>query len=330
MKKLILPMLLIFSILSCSTQKLSASEISIVNWNVQTFFDGNTDGTEYSNFKKNENWNKESYKTRLEKLCTAINDINADIFVFEEIENSGIVYDITNNLAKRSWILKDSWRYGTFFKNKKDAIGCAVISKFPITQVKTHNLDIRTESSLQPSMRPIGTVKIEAPDKPFILIVNHWKSKSGGKEKSEIWRAWQESVLVDQFIQNKDLPIIACGDFNRDILEFSPLSAEFKTENDNNIPNIELKTKTNKKNVSVFSPWILQDKSLVLPGSYYYNGDWERIDSFFLNNLIFIKEFNVLTNELWSSENNIPKRFKISNGEGFSDHLPIKCIFSTT
>mgnify|MGYP002676930748 FL=1 len=151
----ILYSLLAFIFSGCFSARIPANSFSIVNWNVQTFFDGNCDGTEYSNFTKSQIWGKESYKKRLEKLCAAINSINADIFVFEEIENSGILYDITNFMSSKSWNTKDSWQYGAFSKNPGDAIGCAVISKFPISEVTIHNIDIRTENSEQPAMRPL-------------------------------------------------------------------------------------------------------------------------------------------------------------------------------
>ena len=49
-------------------QLLIAKEISITSWNLQTFFDGNTTGTEYSEFRKSKNWNVTTYEARLNKL----------------------------------------------------------------------------------------------------------------------------------------------------------------------------------------------------------------------------------------------------------------------
>ena len=63
----------------CFVSPLIAENVSVVNWNLQTFFDGNTDGCEYSQFKKNDNWNSTAYTARLTRLCDAIQDMNADI-----------------------------------------------------------------------------------------------------------------------------------------------------------------------------------------------------------------------------------------------------------
>ncbi len=323
--------ILAFIFSGCFSARIPADSFSIVNWNVQTFFDGNNDGSEYSNFKKSQNWGTEAYKKRLEKLCAAINSINADVFVFEEIENSGILYDITNYLASKSWNSKDCWQYGAFSKNPDGAIGCAVLSKFPISEVTIHNLDIRTENSEQPSMRPLMKLNILFNGKKFCLFVNHWKSKSGGEEESDVWRNWQESVLAENFLRQTEKPIIACGDFNRDILEFKRISDS--ADGNKDARNIELRLfcenfEAEKTGVAVYSPWFNKFEELEEPGSYYFNENWERIDHFFTNDRIALKNFEVLTEGEWCGENLIPKAYKIYTGEGFSDHLPIKCIIS--
>lgn len=320
----ILYSLLAFIFSGCFSARIPANSFSIVNWNVQTFFDGNCDGTEYSNFTKSQIWGKESYKKRLEKLCAAINSINADIFVFEEIENSGILYDITNFMSSKSWNTKDSWQYGAFSKNPGDAIGCAVISKFPISEVTIHNIDIRTENSEQPAMRPLMKLNIIFEGKDFCVFVSHWKSKSGGAEESEVWRNWQESILAKKINEHKNFPVLACGDFNRDISEFK--SAEYKSGK--NGQNIELRSfyTPENENAPVYSPWLDTSGEQEEPGSYYFKDTWERIDHFFANDKITIKNFEVLTEGNWCGENFIPKAYKIYTGEGYSDHLPIKCI----
>ena len=46
-----------------------SNKLKIVNWNVQTFFDYQTDGSEYSEFVTSATWGKEMYVVRLERLC---------------------------------------------------------------------------------------------------------------------------------------------------------------------------------------------------------------------------------------------------------------------
>ena len=99
----------------CCPALLSAKEISVINWNLQTFFDANRDGCEYQEFQKSEKWNKDAYLKRLKNVCSFMNSTNSDIYVFEEIENAGIIYDISNQLAGNVWNQKKYLDLGTFF-----------------------------------------------------------------------------------------------------------------------------------------------------------------------------------------------------------------------
>ena len=319
---------LIFSFSGCIATPLPAKNISLVSWNVQTFFDAYTEGCEYSEFKKSEYWNTNVYQERLKKLCQAIKDINADVFVLEEIENSGILYDISNELAGYSWSGKKSWTYGAFSKNKGDAIGCGILSRFPLSEMTIHNIYIPDKK--QPSMRPVIKVTLDADNNKICLLVNHWKSKSGGEEESEIWRNWQEAVLNSLFLENTELPVIACGDFNRDIKDFNILMPAENTNLKNEV-NLILKNKVNplsSEESRLYTPWISGKNSFIAPGSYYFNSEWERIDHFICNEKININNFSVLTDAPWCDENDIPIPFKLYTGKGYSDHLPIKCFIT--
>ena len=298
-------------------QLLIAKEISITSWNLQTFFDGNTTGTEYSEFKKNKNWNVDFYEARLNKLSDAIKLIESNIFVFQEIENKDFFYDVYNKISDLSWNHKKKFKYAAFSKKQGDAIGCGIMSQYPITKIKNHTLDIRTENEKQPSMRSILEVEIKVDDVSMKIFVNHWKSKSGGAEKSEKWRIWQESQLFTLLDKNKTEKIIVCGDFNKDIQEF-------------NLTNNKVNLFKHKKyfcsvSKQVCSPWIVSENDYVCPGSYYYNDEWERIDHFFVNENVNVISFEPLINELWCDENGIPNPYRVYTHKGVSDHLPINC-----
>lgn len=327
MQKFFNPILLslIFVFTGCLIPPVIAETVTVVNWNIQTFFDGNTDGCEYSQFKKNSNWNTSAYTARLTRLCDAIQEMNADIFVFEEIENDAVLFDISNQLAGNIWGTKKHLSNGCFKKNEGDAIGCAVLSRFPIEKVTTHNLYVETESAKQPSMRPIMEVTLNLNNSAkLVLLVNHWKSKSSGAEESEIWRDWQETVLCQRFNNNRGNYVLATGDFNRDIYEFEFSGVGELNEQRN--PNIDLRNLVSGEKISVYSPWIKESGSLVTPGSYYYKNSWERIDHFFASPELKISYFLPVTDGPWSEEEtDIPIGYKIYNGTGYSDHLPVCC-----
>ena len=315
------------SFCSCSALGKKERSLKIVNWNVQTFFDGNKDGVEYTNFIKSQRWNQEAYKDRLQKLCKAINQLDGDLVILEEIENLGVVYDISNALAGNNWNQKKVYRYACFAKKENSSIGCAVLSRLPLQGLKVHSLDIQAEQAQAPSMRPLIEVDLLAP-KRLKLFVNHWKSKGGGKSggaDSALWRRWQESLLAQKIIEAKEngggIPIICAGDFNQDINEFSLVQ---DGDIDGGAANVALFCPFSGQKALVYSPWIDFAGQI---GSYNFRDKWERIDHFFTSGNLMLEDFAPQTGE-WSYEDGRPKVFRLYSLNGWSDHLPIACRVS--
>ena len=93
MKKTLFYLPLIFFVFSCKNlenpgKKLSSGKsIKILNWNLETFFDGEFDGNEYKEFScESYGWNKEKYIQRLERLAKVIKQSDADIVIMQEVE----------------------------------------------------------------------------------------------------------------------------------------------------------------------------------------------------------------------------------------------------
>lgn len=315
-----------FLFISCANNIESQNKdvFSIVNWNVQTFFDSNKDGNEYKEFTKANLWNQEKYEYRIKNLCDVIQNLNADIYVLEEIENQNILIDISNYINTNKWNSKDKWNYSCFNKSEFSCIGIAIISKYPLSQLKVHNFDIKTELSTPPIMRNLLEVTVNIGDKPITIFANHWKSKSGKKDKSDIWRTYQENLLASKInlvknTNSNDYPILICGDFNKDIKEFSI---------ENNIVTLDSGIFDKHNFVNVISPWFNVDGSFSTTyGSYYYNNEWERIDNFFVCGQLEILEFYPCTQEPFLTDEFIPNSYKINSGKGYSDHLPLYGLF---
>lgn len=304
---------------SGSKQNQGIQTFSIANWNVQTFFDAVTEGTEYSEFKSEAKWTNSKYYTRLQRLCEVLAALNADIFVLEEIENEGVLNDIANQFAGNSWDSDKNWSYCCFSKEKKSAIGCAVLSKYPLFGIKVHSLDIQVQKANQPSMRPIMEVCADINGREVRIFVNHWKSKSGGEEESEIWRDWQESLLAQRLnasVQECNFPCIICGDFNRDAREFC-LEFSGVAGGTNTILRCA-------KPCKVYSPWFLESGSFSSSiGSYFYKGSWERIDHIFSFGRAKISTFLPKAESPWANDDKTPIPYKTYTGNGYSDHLPV-------
>ena len=163
-------------------------------------------------------------------------------------------------------------------------------------------------------------VNLDVGGRNVILFVNHWKSKSGGEEESEIWRDWQETLLAGRLAEissaSASAPCIICGDFNRDIREFCVLEGGSRSEG-----NVSLR---GSKSVKLYSPWLTEGGSLSSEtGSYYYKGSWERIDHIFSFGKVRISAFSPRAESPWAKEDKTPFAYKIYSGEGYSDHLPV-------
>lgn len=286
--------------------------VTLCTWNLQTFFDSVKDGSEYTEFVKSENWNKDAYITRLVRLTEMMKIVDADVFVFEEIENAAVIQDISNQLAGKAWNPKYNWSYACFSRSPGSSIGCGVISRFPLIAMKNHSLDVRTGES-QPSMRPLLEVTVEANGRNFTLFVNHWKSKSGGDVETEIWRDWQESLLGKKI--EGACRVVCAGDFNRDIDDFYQ---------SNNQVVLRVSDFGGLWECNVDNPWISEDgKPSFETGSYVFKNQWERIDHIMTYGDIYQEGFHPLAQDPWCDEKKYPVPYKVYTGYGYSDHLPL-------
>lgn len=306
---------------AAATSAEGLAELKAATWNVQTFFDAVNDGTEYTDFQKSKTWGTAAYTERLVRLCASIRSIDADVIALEEIEKQEILYDISNFLAGE-WNPRKNYTYASFSREDGASIGIGVLSRFPLGQITVHSLDVRSEPEKMPSMRPIMEVPVYAGGRELVLFLNHWKSKSGGEEETEKWRNMEEGVLsacVERSLgQNKNLLIM--GDFNRDIRDFA-------VQEDNTV----LLRKFSEgmilpQGIKVSCPWFKEDGKLVRPGSYYYQDSWSRIDNIFYGGNTKVVNFMPETRGPWcDSSTQIPERYSIWSGTGYSDHLPLSC-----
>ena len=323
--------------------------ISVANWNVQTFFDSTTNGCEYSEFIGSKVWGKDAYVARVSRLCSVIKQLDADVFVMEELENEAQLYDISNFLAGE-WNSHKIYSYGCFAKDEGSSIGCGVLSRHPLSDMKVHALGVQGESSV-PRMRPLMELTVVKDGSELVLFVNHWKSMSGGAEESEVWRNKQEAVLSRRLeaCVAEGKAVLAVGDFNRDINSFCVVSGgEGKKVLLRNFCDgaecsvaaagsadvngseyggaSEYSLGSENTGVEVDSFWFHSDGTLVEPGSYYFRDVWSRIDQIFVCGSAVMSECIVCTEGPWcDSDTSVPKKYTVWNGSGYSDHLPIMC-----
>lgn len=327
MKKHLLFFLSLFLLFTGCVQA-ETKTLSLVSWNVQTFFDAETEGTEYSDYQSAARWSKDKYLVRLKRLCEVIKTLNADIFVLEEIENEAVLYDISNLLAGNSWKESNNWNYGCFAKDDYAAIGIGVISRYPLRDLKTHTMDIRVQKETQPSTRPLLQVTADINGFDLTIFAAHWKSKVGGEDESEIWRDWQEGVLANVMLKSIPAAAIVCGDFNRDAADFV-VTFDGTVRGANTV--LRAPTEFGADTVVVYNPWFDAYGSFSTDlGSYFFDNKWERIDQIFAYGKVKLSSFSPRAEEPWANGEGKPVGYKIFTGEGYSDHLPLMCSLLLT
>lgn len=320
--------------------------IRIISWNLQTFFDAQTDGTEYAEFRGSKSsWNREKYEARLDRLAAFIKENRADIYVFQEVENEAVLQDIANRCAGSVFSAQKAL-YGCFSAEKGAALGTGVLSRLYIKDVKIHRTDIRAVRArgiknnsvfipvLQPPLRPLLEIHIQSGAQNFTLFACHWKSKSGGEKASNIWRSFQEALLAVRIRElteeNSKESVIVCGDFNRDLKEF-----------DFNTKSRTVGFGADGLKIELYSAWLdasdqkqrdnLPQKdrgSDFTSGSYYFRDKWERIDHFFYTASVNKVLFYAVNTGVHADNKGIPLRYNPHTGSGYSDHLPLLFEFS--
>ena len=176
---------------------------------------------------------------------------------------------------------------------------------------------------------------IALPQDTIHLYLNHWPSRRGGQEKSEIKRIYVARQLkkhIDSVLSvNNKAKIIAIGDFNDNPVDKSL----FETLNANNI-------RTNI-NPSYLFNLLFDEYNTNGFGSYLYRGNYNMLDNIVVSqelihgNKGYIADYNSahIYTPVWLCNKNskIKKPFKTFKGlkylGGYSDHFPVYIVLKS-
>ena len=294
----------------------SQEHLTVGFWNIENLFDlvddPNKNDDEFS-IGGRKNVDDDIYDLKIKHSTEVLSDLNVDILGLCEVENLKVIQDLN-----RSYLDKD---YTIIHYESPDERGIdnALLydkSRFTVLESKpiqnTLNSDDKT--------RDILYVKGQYQGATLHLLVNHWPSNYGGKEKAIPKRAATASLIRKEIkkIQQKDqfAEILLMGDFNENPDE----------KNIKSLDAIGLK--------SLMSLFMGKPKV----GTYVYRGIDYFYDQFIVNNsLRDSKNLSVVKNSVYildlpkyrQQEGNYkhyPFRFWAGNRllGGYSDHLAIK------
>ena len=326
--KNILLLVLIFSSLQIYSQEkqTQTNNFTIVTFNVENLFDTiNNPNKNDEDFlpEGKKKWNSYKYNKKLSDLATTISSINTnelpEIVGLCEIENKKVIEDL---IAQPS--LKNG-KYSIVHEESPDERGIdnALIYKSSKFKYISHRAITINLSDKKDKTRDILYVKGVA-DKTDTLhiFVNHWSSRSGGMEASEIKRVYAALTLrreVDSiFRTNRNAKIVVMGDLNDEPTNksvFTILQSNNKRKNQEPLELYNLM-------------YDLHNNGNV--GSYNYKGTWNIIDNlivsqdFFSSNPGFKLKYD--SGKIFSTDSLKDQSKK--GFDGFSDHYPIYIVLT--
>ena len=315
--------------------------LTIASYNVENLFDLQKSGHEYSEYVPNTsaNWNKRTYKIKLQNIAKVIKEIDADIIALQEIESLEALKDLR-------FTLKQNGLYYQYYKiadKKNTTVKVAVLSKVPFIYTK--------EVNITPTFkyRNILESKFTINKKDFYLFINHWKSKSG-PESRRIVSAKALQKRIKQLGYNKN--IILLGDFNSDYEEYIKFQKKRKHNDTNGKTGINHILKTIQQNKASSLVSYKEDNFYNLwydtkedeRYTYIFRGKKEALDNILISQSllkqedIYYKHSSISSykpayllkgksiNRWQTSRNKLHKH----KGKGYSDHLPVVAKFIVT
>jgi endonuclease/exonuclease/phosphatase family metal-dependent hydrolase len=324
-------------------------EILVLDYNVKSLFDDRESGSEYPDFSiAKGRWDGPRYRRRLEKLAEVIlaaspKTKGPDIVCLEEIENGSVL-----EALRKGPLAEARYRSAAIAPAPGQAIASAVLSRYPIVELKTH-----ATASGGPEGRYILELSFEVEGQRLRGFVCHWKSKLEGAAATETARREAACLLarrISSILESEPgAELFVCGDFNENPDEYRRVGRRYLTalypesEAESLPEGVEallvadtpegagLKQAVGLKEagaltarLALFSPWASSEGY-----SYIHKEDRERIDGFLLapglldgKGLSYLS-FSVLDSDFLLDAEGKPKAWSASSPEGYSDHLPL-------
>ncbi|MDA3950410.1 MAG: endonuclease/exonuclease/phosphatase family protein [Spirochaeta sp.] len=337
---------------ACTVLEPDDGSLHLLFYNVENLFDAVPDGSEYDEFTPAAGWDSADVTARLERLGAALGSVRPapDIVTIAEIENGALL----DTLFDR-YFVDVPYPYRVFSRNPGGATGIALVSRYPIKDVRT----LQARAGAYPPLRPVLEVRIALPKTELVVFVSHWKSKRGGAAATEPLRRASARLIASRLRElartEPELPIVLCGDLNENPREGEYVEYAYQTALLTAATVLEWETGADEpppwyEGIAQMPDAILLaataaaareiGQQLNLPvfvdgwaraagdGSYWFYGRWEQIDQIMMNpaaaagGALTLRDFSpVRTAEIADGEGRPISWF--DDRDGVSDHLPV-------
>lgn len=318
MKYTVIFICLLFELTDLFAQK--KENFQIVWYNVENLFDTIDDPHKTDNEYlpgSSKQWNTQKYTTKLNHISEVItaskNKEFPELVGLCEVENISVLKDLVNQKS-----LKKA-KYKIVHYESPDRRGIDVALLYNSKEFKplyTKNIPVRLPDNNHFKTRDILYVKGLLLNKDTLhVFLNHWPSRMGGKEKSEVKRLKASEILkhhLDSLTNIHQNNIVVMGDFN-------------DTPADSSLQLLV-------SNPSFFNVFM----EFPIKGTHNYKGEWNTLDQFIItkemknkNNGIYFVSSGALIFDFLFYETKKGEKYpnRTYNGEkyygGYSDHLPV-------
>ena len=223
-------LIIIATLVACQSTKPSSKDYSeasnkvtfdLMSYNVENLFDTiddpNKADEDFTPTGKLQ-WNTAKYYEHLNHTVDAITNKGTNfpaVVGLIEVENGTVLNDLVNT----SFLKDKGYKYVWFEGPDERGIDVALIfDSKRVAVIGSRPIPVVLESVSDPNTRDILKVSVKVGSEDYHLFVNHWPSRRGGQDESEMHRIKVASVLrkeVDQVLSVNPMANIICmGDFN--------------------------------------------------------------------------------------------------------------------
>jgi predicted extracellular nuclease len=306
-------------------------------WNMENLFDSEnaprTDKLSRVLKKELEGWSDEILEKKIKQLVKMLRTINGlngpDILGVCEVENENVLKKFRDSLQQTL-----HRGYKIIHADTQDERGIDVAflydkDKFAVDSQKVFFHVIVKRYATRDIVQANFRSKISNTE--FVLVGNHWPSRSGGQLESEPYRMMAGETLAYfnqriQDVHSQAIPILVMGDFNDEPFNRSITEYAKSTVSADRV----LKARS--------VPWLynlMWEAIGSRAGTFYYSDAFNVLDQFMVSRGMLIDNAKLRVQqgsiriEVFPemSKNGIPRKFgrpaEALDQEGYSDHFPI-------
>jgi len=320
----------------------SAGGLTILTYNVENLFDDVDNGTEFPEFDPTRGrWNADLFHMRVESIAEVVRKAvpgGPDVLLLQEVENQNALHVLLDTG------LRDlGYRYSVLQPKRRLAANVAVASRLPIGRVLSHAVRPWRKNPV----RDVIEVEIRTKAGVLHLFDDHWKSKAGGTKATEGSRLESAGIVARRMreiaAQEPAADIVVAGDMNENADEYERVGRAYQTAlmpasaaapaayaaSRIFLPGDAAGSWGAGPRVVLYEPWFELPRSG--RGSYFYQGEWETMDHILLSAGLFDSRgfhyhpgrFAVIRLPFLLKKNGTPRKWTMSGGRGYSDHLPL-------